>query len=162
PATRQRLQRQNPLQRETRQFLAVLAGRARQLDDAERLFRSCLEPAQLQRNEAEEYSGLPLGLKLAHKHGPIGELRRHGLEQAQNTNRVMFYVELSQALTYLGKMAEALAAANQAVDIAGEKERLWALRNRVYRLAEAEHYDEAVAQCEAMLREYTQADDVRD
>src|SRR5260370_29605712 len=98
PVVRRRLVGGTALHSETRRYLAVLASRAHQLDDAEQLYRTCLEqtgPGN-RRNEAELYSGLLFVLQQARKYEAIVQLCRQGLAQAQMTNRVLFHIDLSR------------------------------------------------------------------
>jgi tetratricopeptide (TPR) repeat protein len=164
PVVRQRLVTGTALNPETRRYLAVLAGRAHQLDDAEQLYRSCLEQngPSARRNEAELYSGLLHVLRQGRKYKEIVELCRQGLAQAQMTNRVLFHMDLSRALMQLGKAEEAITEANNAVDIAGDQERLVSRRNRALVLADAERHEQALAECQGMLKDFTQPEDVHE
>jgi tetratricopeptide (TPR) repeat protein len=163
PVVRQRLQTGTALHADTRRYLAVLAGRAHQLDDAEQLYRACLEQPGVagRRNESELYFGLLHVLQQGRKYEAIVQVCRQGLAQAQNTNRVLFHLDLSEALMHLGKVDEAITEANNAVDIAGDQERLVSRRHRALVLSEAGRHEQAVAECQAMLKEFTQAEDLR-
>lgn len=147
---------------QTRMMFASLAARARQLELAERLFRSCLETGISRRKEAEVYSGLLRVLMLAQKHQAVIEVCNKGLRQAQATNRVMFHLDLAQALMSLGKTKEALAAADDAVNDSSSAERLLALRNRATLLSQAEQHEKVLAECQAMLKQYNQPGELRD
>jgi tetratricopeptide (TPR) repeat protein len=163
PVVRQRLQAGTPVHHETRRYLAVLASRTHQLDDAEQLYRACLDQpgAAPRRNESELYYGLLHVLQQAGKYEAIAQVCRQGLAQAQMTNRVLFYLDLSEALLHLGKVEEAITEANNAVDIAGDQERLVSKRNRALVLSEAGRHEQAAAECQAMLKEFTQPEDLR-
>src|SRR5205807_10665277 len=73
------------------EFLASLAIRARLLDDAEFLYRSCLDmQPQAQRfgkrsNEAEIYFGLLRALLAAHKYEDVIAICDRGIEEAAAT-----------------------------------------------------------------------------
>jgi tetratricopeptide (TPR) repeat protein len=147
----------------TRMLLAGLASRTRQLDVAERLYRSCLDqPGGPRRAEQEVYSGLLRVLALAHKHKEIIALCQRGLKETVFTNRVLFHVEMAQAYLALERGKEALAAADDAVQESGEREKLFCRRNRVEILAQLGQYDKAEAECQELLKEYNQAGDVRE
>jgi tetratricopeptide (TPR) repeat protein len=163
PVIGERLQSPPGLGRQARFFFAVLAGRARQLDLAERLYRSCLERVEgiPRAPEAQAYAGLIDVLWQAHKYEAVVEVCQRGLAQAQATNRTLFHAEMARALAQLGKMDAALEQARTAVDVAEHDHRLGCRRLKARLLADAGKLDQAVAECEAMLKEYAQAGDVR-
>jgi tetratricopeptide (TPR) repeat protein len=164
PVVRSRLLTTNPLDPSTAQYLAVLAARARQLDDAERLYRSCLEAGQFgpnRENEAEVYGGLLDVLNQARKNEAIVQVCRAGLEHAEQTNRFMFYLDLSQALARLGKYDEAVEEATHEVEVGGQN-RLHAVRHRAFVLAQAGRAEQAVAECQAALKEFSRPEEVRE
>src|SRR5438876_3703349 len=74
----------------TRQFLAVLAARTKQLSAAESFYRSCLEESQdlpgSLPQEQEIYSGLLRVLRLQGKHQEVIEICKLGLSKAQAAN----------------------------------------------------------------------------
>ncbi|HXG10794.1 MAG TPA: tetratricopeptide repeat protein [Gemmataceae bacterium] len=152
---------------QARLLFATLAARARQLEDAERLYRSCLEnrlrfEGRLRGQEAQVYSGLLRVLWQARKYEAIVEVCEDGLANAQATSRVLFHVDMARALAQLGKMEAAIEQADAAVGVAREEDRLFCRRVRAQVLAEAGRHDQAVAECEAMLREFTQPGDIRE
>jgi tetratricopeptide (TPR) repeat protein len=158
--------RDNALKPSTRYFLAVLAGRTKQLDNAEKLYRSCLDDLNHgnapRAGEPEIYGGLLRVLWEGHKYEEIEKICRIGLDKAQVTNRVMFQIDLARVLMLRGKMKEAVAAANTAVDLAGENERLICRRVRAGIWAQAEQFDQAIADCLAMLKETTKQSDIHE
>ncbi len=141
--------------------LADLAAQADQLELAERLFRAALRSIQSQRNtEHDIYGGLLRVLRQRHKHQDIVEVCKDGLHRAEATNRVLFHTYLSRAQLALGRTREALQAADDAVNDSSDRHRLTSRRNRALVLAEAGKMNDAVAECQALLREYNQAGDV--
>jgi tetratricopeptide (TPR) repeat protein len=147
----------------TRLLLATLASRTRQLEQAERLYRGCLDrPGGLGPMEAEVYSGLLQVMQLRHKHDAIIELCKDGLAKAQQTNRVLFHRALVHAYLHRDRFKEALAAADLAVNEAGKAQLLSARRTRVYALSEAGKHAEALAECQALLKEYNSGGELRD
>jgi tetratricopeptide (TPR) repeat protein len=144
-----------------RYFLAVLAARARQLPEAEIFYRGCLDGSLRHRQEAAVYFGLIQVLWTARKYDEVVEVCRRGIRQAQATNHLLFRRYLSRALMNLGKVEEALAEANQAVEIADEDTRLDARLNRIGVLTQAERYPQAVAEAQALAKEYSQPEQVR-
>jgi tetratricopeptide (TPR) repeat protein len=146
----------------TRQLLAVLAGRTRQLDVAEELFRDCLNDGNLAEDaEADVYSGLLGVLWQAHKYERVLEICDLGLNKAKATSRVLFHVDRSDALAALGKYDEAIAAAEAGVKDSKEKDRLITRRILADRLSQAGKHEQALAECQALLKEYNLAGDVR-
>jgi tetratricopeptide (TPR) repeat protein len=167
PAAVSRLgSRDNALKQETRFFLAVLAGRTKQLDNAEKLYRSCLDDLIQSRaplaGEPEIYGGLLRVLWEGHKYEEIEKVCRIGLDKAQVTNHVMFQIDLARVLMLMGKTKEAVAAANTAVDLAGGDHRLFCRRVRANIWAQAEQFEPAIADCLAMLKESTKESDIRE
>ncbi|MFN4260528.1 MAG: tetratricopeptide repeat protein [Gemmataceae bacterium] len=145
----------------TWRLLAVLAAQAKQLDEAERLFRQCLKNVT-PRTEAEIYGGLLDVLWEARKYQSIVQLCRDGLEHAQATNRTMFQVSLAQALAQLGWDDEAVAEAVKAVELADDKNRLRLRRIYVGVLTQAGHIEQAIDECKGLLKEYREPQEVRD
>jgi tetratricopeptide (TPR) repeat protein len=150
------------LKPDTRRYLAVLAGRARQLEVAERLYRSCLNGPAVRLHEAEVYGGLIRILWQERKYADIVAVCKKGLDSAQNTSRVVFHLEMSRALGQQGKMDKALAQANEAVDLARDDDRLLVRRNRVLLLAEAERFAEAEKECKGLLKDFTAPEEVHE
>jgi tetratricopeptide (TPR) repeat protein len=147
---------------QTRYFLAVVAARARHLDEAERLYRRCLEEGTRRQQESAVYGGLLQVLWQARKYEAIAEVCRRGLAESRATNHVLFHHNLSRALAALGKMEEAVAEADKAVELAGDDNRLLVRLNRMTILGRAERYREAVALGEQLLKEFTRPGEVRD
>src|SRR4029077_8467114 len=85
-----------------------------------------------------------------------------GLEKAQATSRVLFHIDLANAHMALNHPKEALAAANAAVNDSSDKDRLLRRRIRVDILSQCDKHDEAIAECQALLKEYNQPGEVRD
>jgi tetratricopeptide (TPR) repeat protein len=146
---------------ETRQFLAVLAGRAGRLEQAEQFYRACLAGVQPE-NEAAVYGGLLRVLWEAHKYAAVVEVCRQGLRGTQLVNHVLFHVNLARALPLLGKMDEAIHHADEAVKLSDNDFRLSARLRRVNVLSLAERFDRARAECRALLKEYSKPDEVHD
>ncbi len=152
----------------TRVFLAVLAERTRQLDTAEKLYRSCLDDAGrvrqfgIRRNaEADVYGGLLRVLQIGRKYEAVVELCKQGLEHAEATNRVLFHLEQARALMALGKSKESLEASKLAVEIAPDRDRLVCRQSHAGLLAQAGRGKEAEAECTALLKEFKDDADVR-
>jgi tetratricopeptide (TPR) repeat protein len=164
PLSIARMRQRDGLKPQTRFFLAVLAGRTKQLDNAEKLYRSCLDDLLrgLPGNEPEVYRGLLRVLWEQHKYEGVLEVCRIGLDKSKVTNRVVFQVDLARASVLLGKNKEAVAAANDAVDTARQEDRVFCRRIRAEILAQAGHYEPAVADCLAMLKEATKASETHE
>jgi tetratricopeptide (TPR) repeat protein len=140
-------------------MLANLAGRTRQFEAAEALYRHSLAMRQGGREEAEIYVGLLTVLSLAHKNQAILELCQKGLDKAQNTNRLLFLREMAVAHMALNHVGEALEAIDEAIRTAGES-KLSCRLERAQLLSQAERNEQAVAECHALLKEYNQTGDV--
>jgi tetratricopeptide (TPR) repeat protein len=162
PAAQQALLHGRELHPQMRYFMAVLAARAQQLDEAEYFYRQCLR--SLRRDPQREiavYSGLIRVLWTGHKYDTMVEVCRSGLARARATNHLLFRQYLSRALVMLGKVEEAIAEADKAVEIADDENRLEMRLNRISVLTQAEHHTQAVAQAQAMLQEFSQPEQIR-
>jgi tetratricopeptide (TPR) repeat protein len=144
----------------TRSFLAALAARTHQLTEAEQFFRDCLQDGRENpQSEASIYIGLIRILWEARKIAEVEKVCRDGLENAQATNRVLFHSELAGALVYLEKADEAIKEADEAVKLAGDEDRLDCRLLRARVLTQATRYEQAVAECQALLKEHKQPGD---
>lgn len=152
------------LARGARYFFAVLAARTKQLDAAEKLYRSCLPRVEgLPRSpEAHIYGGLLEVLWQAHKYDAVIEISQQGLAKAQATNRTMFHHNLARAHAQLGKMDLALEQADQAVKVARDDDLIRCRSLKARLLSEAGKQDLALAECQTMLKECKNAGEVRD
>jgi tetratricopeptide (TPR) repeat protein len=74
----------------------------------------------------------------------------------------MFHLELARALAILGKVDEAVAEADKAVDLAQDTERLRARLARVSVLTTVERFPQALAEARALLKENALPGSVRD
>jgi tetratricopeptide (TPR) repeat protein len=160
PAATRRLSSEPGLRFTTALMLANLAGRTRHLPAAEELYRFCLRVRQGSDNEAELYAGLLTVLSLAHKNQAIIEVCNEGLKTARATNRLLFLQELAAAHAALGHDDKALAAVDEAVQVAGADSKLRCRLERAQLLSQTEHYRQALAECQALLKEYNQSGDV--
>jgi tetratricopeptide (TPR) repeat protein len=145
----------------TRYFLAVLAGRAHQLAEAEQFYRECLpDVADNPQTEAGIYFGLIGVLWEARKTAEVEKVCRDALAKAQATNRALLYDELARALAQQEKDDDAVKAADEAVRLAGEGERLHCRLTRARVLAMARRHEQAIGACRALLKEATQPGDL--
>jgi tetratricopeptide (TPR) repeat protein len=145
-----------------RYFMAVLAARAHQLDEAEYFYRQCLRAIRRDpQREVAVYAGLIRVLWAARKYETVVEECRSGLARARATNHLLFRQYLSRALVMLGKTEEAIAEADKAVEIADDDNRLEMRLNRVSVLTQAEQYSQAVAGAQALLQECSQPEQIR-
>jgi tetratricopeptide (TPR) repeat protein len=162
-ASHRRLLRGGRLAYTTRLLLASLALWARQLEVAEALYRSALKGEDFDpraARESEVYAGLLRVLAMRRKHEAVIALCKQGLEKAQQTNRVMFHLDMAESYLMLDRLKAALAAADEAVHDAGEREALTAHRVRVQVLSALGRHERAVAECRGLLREYNQGGDL--
>jgi tetratricopeptide (TPR) repeat protein len=148
----------------TRNLLAILAARTRQLDIAEALYRSCFTAdgrVAADRLEHEIYGGLLLVLRRAHKYDAVIDTCRKGLAITEATNRVLFHLYLAEALMARGEVKAALEEADAAVNDSGAEDRLACRLDRAEFLSEAGKHREAIAECRQLLEEYTRQSDAR-
>jgi tetratricopeptide (TPR) repeat protein len=161
PEVMRQLRDPKKLTRQTLQFCAALAARARQLDKAEEMFRQCLVRAPLER-EAALYGGLLEVLWMQHKHDAVIALCKEALgDKAQATNLELFHRNLALALSEKDKHDEAVAEIDKAIKLAAETARVIERCARARILARAERYDAAVGECDALLKELTQANEIK-
>lgn len=158
PAAAHRLNTRAGLRFTTSSMLAELAGRARLFDQAEMLYRHCLRVGR--ENEAQIYLGLLRVLSLAHKNQEIISVCQQGLKTARNTNRALFLSEMASAYMSMNQVDESLKAADEAVQTANSELKLSCRIERVQLLSQAAHHPQAIAECQALLKEYNQAGDV--
>jgi tetratricopeptide (TPR) repeat protein len=162
PAAQARLHSQQALQPDTRQFLAVVAARTKRLDLAEELYRSCLQESITPQTEMALYDGLVRVLWAAGKHQAIVDVCRQGLNgDVKDTQRSLFHANLARALVLLGNADEAVAEADEAVQLCDSDDRLRFRLLRVSILETAERLEKAKADCMALLKELNKPDEVR-
>jgi tetratricopeptide (TPR) repeat protein len=152
---------QRPRFRTTMRFLAVLAARTRQLPVAEALYRACL-PTITTQTEAEVYGGLLEVLMEQRKYQEVVELCKEARKKAQATSLLLFYVTMAPALIHLGKNEEAIAAMDEAVKLSDDSNQLGIQRRRIDILRQAEQYERAIKEGEALLKEYSRPGQVRE
>jgi tetratricopeptide (TPR) repeat protein len=142
----------------TSYMLAELAGRARLYAEAEDLYRRCLTLGAP--DEFKIYSALLRVLTLAHKNQDIIAVCKQGLQKAQRTNRILFLSYLASAHMGLNHVREALEAADEAVQTADPDNKLMCRLERAQLLSQAERHPQAIAECQALLKEYNQSGEV--
>jgi tetratricopeptide (TPR) repeat protein len=148
----------------TRLTLAALADHTKQLDQAEKLYRSCLKSVAPggRSEELEAYIGLLNILWRQRNYEGIVDVCEQGLKNGRRINRVMLYDDLARALDCLGKTEEALQQADKAVEAAGAREALYARRMRARLLAETGQYEKAIEECQGLLKDYKDVEDIRE
>lgn len=147
------------LQPDTVRLLAVLADKYHKLEAAEDFYRRSLRSAGVQ-GEALVYGGLLRVLWKEHKYEAVLQVCTDGLKRARGTNPVLFHMEKAKALARLERLDAALLAADQAIGLAGDNDKLVIRHLRVRILVQAEKYDQAEAACQTLLKEYTAPGDV--
>ncbi|MHB1424237.1 MAG: tetratricopeptide repeat protein [Gemmataceae bacterium] len=152
PAAQRRMRLGSGLCWTTSVMLAELAGRVRLYEDAETLYRNCLRPGAP--NEHKIYAGLLTVLSLAHKNQAIVEVCNEGLKKAENTNRLLFLRELAVAHMALNHVRESLETIDDAVRTADPDTKLSFQLIRAQLLSQAERNEQAVSECQALLKEY--------
>lgn len=162
PAARIRLLARQPLEHDTRQFLALIAARTHQLDAAEALYRSLLDGGLNSHNEAMVYQGLLQVLWEADKFDQVVAVCRRGLRDTHFTNRLLFHHDLSRALVLAGKPDEAVAEADRAVQLSDEGNRLSLRLFRAEILKMADRLERAEAECLELLQETREPKGIRE
>ena len=163
PVALQDLSNGGTRQIDTWEVLAALAAQARLLDKAEVLFRQCLAGVPPE-HEFKVYVGLIDVLRRGKKHEAIVKLCRDAIDSrtpARNTNRVLFHDSLARALADLERFDEAMVHADEGVKLSSEDTHVRQRCHRAEILAQAGRFDEAVRECEATLKEFTQPVRVR-
>jgi tetratricopeptide (TPR) repeat protein len=162
PAALRALVARRQLHQPMRYFLAVLAARAHQLHEAELFYRQCLNGSRRNpQRETAAYRGLIEVLWAARKYGDVVTVCQQGLNQAQSANHLLFRHYLSRALVSLGRVDEALAEADREVDIADNDTRLDTRLDRISILTQAERYPQAIAEAQALAKEFSKPEQVR-
>lgn len=147
----------------TRSALGTLAARCNQLALAETLYRSCLRGGGAPRQaEHAIYGGLLNVLAQGRKHKEIVALCQESLPRARATNSALFHDYTARSLMALGRAAEALAAADEAIKAGGERSEFRLRLGRAQLLAEADKVPAAVAECQALFKDYTKPDEIRE
>jgi tetratricopeptide (TPR) repeat protein len=150
------------LRPETCRFLALLADSWRQYDAAEEFYRDYLALGADPQVEPLVYARLLEVLWMADKRDAIVGVCRAGLRSAHVTNRALFHRHLARALIVSGKITEALAEADQVVQLANDQNRIQSRLFRAQLLSNAEQCERAEAECVGLLREAKRPEDVRD
>ncbi len=152
-----------PLRFETLEVLAVFADKNRQLAEAEKFYRGCLK--QLTPDaETMVYGGLIRVLGKARRFeaqlevcdGALAGNPEQGLPKAQATSQVLFLTEKARALAGLQRYDDAVKAADGALALAGDNNKLLVRHLRVRLLSMAGRFDEAEKECAALLKQYPQ------
>src|SRR5262249_15279806 len=114
PEAARKLQSGQTIEGVTQFYLAVLAKRAGCLDDAEKLFYSCLlSTSPYQEHQELAYQGLLEILWQGHKYQAMVDLCEKGLRGANNTHRLIFHRMLSLAYVRLENPEKALQHADE-------------------------------------------------
>jgi tetratricopeptide (TPR) repeat protein len=162
-AARLRLIQCTELHPETRFFLAVLAAKNHQLEQAEQFYRHCLSDFEDNpQRETAIYGGLIQVLLQERKYPDVVQVCLHGLEHAASTNRLYFHLNLARAQAALGNMDEAVRQADRAIELADERNRLGMRLLRIDMLARAERFPQAVGEAESLLKNAKTPGETRD
>jgi tetratricopeptide (TPR) repeat protein len=138
-------------------FLADLAVKTRQLDRAEAFLSQSLLKVPVSQ-QIYVYDALINVLHRLHKTEAVVELCQSALRR--EVGEAFFHEKLALALSEQGKDNEAIQHARMAVKYASNKK----IHEKIILaqlLATADKYELAVAECEDMLKEFTNATDVR-
>lgn len=151
-AAHQPEQAEKDLNYETRYFLAILADKHGRLGQAETFYRRALDaPGQV--NEAPLYAGLLRILWKGRKFEEIIRVCDDGIKNSQFTNPLLFYKDLAHSYARLGDFEKADAAAQKALDLAGDRDRLFAFQLKIRVMTQAEKFVQAEELCKKFLEE---------
>jgi tetratricopeptide (TPR) repeat protein len=143
-----------PMHLETLHLFAVLADRHDLAQESELYYRACLTQTLPANLEPQLYGGLLRMLWKARRFESIIDICRTGLKQAKASNLVLLRSDLARALAQVGKHDEALTEADAAVRDARDVEKFAVRHLRVRLLLQAERWDAAEAECQALLKEF--------
>jgi tetratricopeptide (TPR) repeat protein len=162
-AAKARLESRQAVDFATWAILAPLAARSQQLSEAEAFYRACLDGAGGASAviEGDIYFGLIQVLQMQRKYQDVVEICRTGLKESQAVHFGLFYYNLARALAQLGKFDDALAAADKAVELAAEDNRLHLRLDHAWILSLANRHEKAIAECLALLKEAAKPEDRR-
>lgn len=139
---------------ETRYFLAILADKHGRLGQAETFYRRALAaPGQI--NEPPLYAGLLRILWKSRKFEEILRVCDDGIKNSQFTSHLLFYNDIAKAHARLGDFRKAEVAAQKAMDLAGDRDRLFVFHLNIRILTQAEKFAQAEAACKKYLEEST-------
>ena len=146
---------------ETAQLLAMLAEKNRQWAEAEKFYRGALKqlPPEM---ETAVYAGLIRVLAKARRFeaqieacdGALNGDAARGLPKAQATNHILFLSEKARALAGLRRHDDAVAAADRAVQLANDNNKLLMRMLRVRLLTMANRLADAEKDCLALLEQH--------
>jgi tetratricopeptide (TPR) repeat protein len=161
-AARGRLQTGGKLDHQTLLFLALMATREHRFDEAGIFYRQCLDGTELGAREFAIYQGFIDILWRTQKYQELEALCRNGLQKSAAANHILLHLHLSQVLLLRGKMEEAIAEADKAVESASEDRRLAARLNRIDVFGRAGRVEKSVAEAQQLLKAHPQPGEVRD
>lgn len=147
----------------TNYFIAALADRAHILPEAERFYRLSLSGAPVSLDtEVKCYLGLAQVLWQERKFEDIEALCRQGLAKRHLPLQLTFHLQLANALAQQDRAEEAIKEADEAVRLASTEELQFDCRSRKVRvLAQLGQSGKAIAECQAMLKEFAKAEQTR-
>lgn len=145
-------QAEKDLAYETRFFLAILSDKHGRPGQAESFYRRALE-VHGQLNEGVLYSGLLQILWKGRKFEEIVRVCEDGIKTRNNTSLVLFYSELGKAYARLGEFKKAEAAAQKTLDVASDRDRLYALHSQVRIYIQGDKFAQAEKVCTKALDE---------
>jgi tetratricopeptide (TPR) repeat protein len=161
-----REQRSKSLNFLTRHYLALLAAGANHLDAAEIFYRSCLNDRSIVPNfsahQREIYEGFFRVLNLQGKFEEIIKSCREAIPNTQPADSLWLHQCLAQTLGRLGQTDEALLEADQAIHLADDKTLMLCRLLRVHVLSEGNRHNNAIEECQVLLKNAVAADEIHD
>jgi tetratricopeptide (TPR) repeat protein len=143
--------------------LGYLAAQTRKLPEAEKFFRQCLASGLNKDNELNVYDGLIAVLMLQKKYEQAVTLCRDLLSGTKLGGIGVdgfLHSRIASALAELGRLDEALVHEEKAIKVSSDKNKLKCLIAKTHILAQAARYEEAVSECQEIMREFPKQVDV--
>ena len=163
PVVLQELRGERRREIDTWRFLASMAARAKQFDKSEILFRQCVTHTAGKLDQTI-YGGLLEVLWLQRKYDDVIKVCKEVLDnpgKADAAILILFHRNLALAYSEKDKVEDAIVEADKAIKLSTEAGKVLERCRKARILAMAERYDAAVAECESLLKDVTQAGDIK-
>jgi tetratricopeptide (TPR) repeat protein len=148
------LAQREPLDISALQVFAALADHLEMLNEAEELYRQCIQQPLPAATEPLIYGGMLRVLWKAHHYDAVVETCKIGLEQTKASNRVLLRADLARALCQLQRFQEAMQETDQALEDANATEQFAIRKLRVGILTRAEKFADAETECRELLKDH--------
>ncbi len=153
------MKRKHKFQPRTILLLAVLADQTDNYVGGEFMYRQLLKIAP-KSMEPIAYDGLLRMLGRQYKHKAVVDVCNEAIQNARSLNESLLRARMANALGRLGRMDEALKEADRAIRFAGASSILTMQGLRIRLLVRAGKTKEAIQDCKALLKQYSEVDDL--